>query len=670
MRCFRPAAAATASVPLLLHVLVAVLVLTVGQCAATDPNFEFRMDLVNNTHVRITMSTLNTQDWISIGWNVDYLMYPADSILCKHDAVPVCTDRHCTEYEECPPDAVQNLEYSYTLVNGNATYVVLRPLNTGDPTDEVVVGTDIQKLMWGVGVGPASEEHYTYGGFDYDITTHTLTVINNPKKFHWMYGVGLAALVIAFVGGALVVRNNWAIRHTRPFPAMPRNAVGADGVAELSVGDMLFLVFFVVFIVLMMVGKYLTYPADGYRAVPGRACGFGATIMMGATLFPVYRLGPLSYLLGISLERTVKYHRWAGRVTWLLTTLHLILMVDGMGASSITDEITGTLAWVCLTLILLTSLEPIRRAMYEAFLYTHFVLFLATIVLAMLHEGLVVVVVGLCLLGYVIDWVPRLIQRSRKPTSVECVPVGPAHCRLTVTMPPGFTWEPGQWVMIHDEHPFTISNAPSVDAPTRAVIIIKRCGPGSFTDKLVTEPADKVAEQVRVAGPYGCLSVPITSQQYSTVYLVSGGVGVTPMAALLDAIVTYPNTHSHIKTVLFVWTCRDADLAAEMCELLRRADAATTVKVHLAVHLSTATEPTVIGNVSFAPGRPALQNLLAGCPPPSASTSPANSSGSSASDAAATAMYVCGPDALVVDAVNSGRALPFPVHIHTESFYF
>eukprot|EP00760_Papus_ankaliazontas_P036803 PhM_4_TR8392/c0_g2_i9/m.62601 len=218
MRCFRPAAAATASVPLLLHVLVAVLVLTVGQCAATDPNFEFRMDLVNNTHVRITMSTLNTQDWISIGWNAQYLMYPADSILCKHDAVPVCTDQLCTQHGMCPPDAVQNIEYNYTLIHGNATYVVLRQVNTGDPTDEVVVGTDIQKLIWGVGAGASYVQHYAYGGFDYNIALQTLTVSATKDSFHWMYGVGLAALVIAFVGGALVVRNNWAIRHTRPFP--------------------------------------------------------------------------------------------------------------------------------------------------------------------------------------------------------------------------------------------------------------------------------------------------------------------------------------------------------------------------------------------------------------------------------------------------------------------
>lgn len=77
-----------------------------------------------------------------------------------------------------------------------------------------------------------------------------------------------------------------------------------------------------------------------------------------------------------------------------------------------------------------------------------------------------------------------------------------------------------------EEHPFTIAAAP--DKPVR--ITVRKLG--DFTNNVSTVP---VGADVRIDGPYGRFTLPTSKQPPRPVYLIAGGIGITPMAAMLNS---------------------------------------------------------------------------------------------------------------------------------------
>jgi ferric-chelate reductase len=103
----------------------------------------------------------------------------------------------------------------------------------------------------------------------------------------------------------------------------------------------------------------------------------------------------ITFLTGISTERLIKYHRWFAYLLVIPFTLHGIdnkaLLTEWVD----TQKKTGNIAY-CLWLgILLTSLPPVRRYVFEAFYYSHIVLFTALTVTVIIHASSMFAFAGL-----------------------------------------------------------------------------------------------------------------------------------------------------------------------------------------------------------------------------------------------------------------------------------
>jgi NAD(P)H-flavin reductase len=438
------------------------------------------------------------------------------------------------------------------------------------------------------------------------------------------------------------------------------STLGLDSVLELSWGEVLFIIIFLGSVAIAMIGHNQTF-TSATRAPEGRVWGMCNRILLGCQLFPVTRLSPFTLLLGISHDRMVKYHRMMGRLLLVSMTIHFGIMADAYGASYITkwdtsikmtfdpnvspaiQPLPGLLSWICLVVMALTAFEPIRRRMWNAFLVPHFMLFIPVIVFACLHDRWTFVMVVISGSLYLADVVRRTV-RLTKSTEAQIEPLGVVATKITITQP-GFTWEPGQYVFLvvgGAAHPFSIANAPTPEAPHTFKLVIKNMGPGKFTDDL--NKMSTIAPAID--GPYGNLSVPL--DKYPAVCIVAGGVGITAMASVLDFMIR--GDYKNIGIVTFVWVVREESLIAEFAPLLTRALA----KAKVIVHYSGSVESQTLSGVATVPGRPKFQAIFE-----EAFFGQLN-----------RALYVCGPDPMVVDVINHSRALVIPADVHQERFYF
>jgi predicted ferric reductase len=336
-------------------------------------------------------------------------------------------------------------------------------------------------------------------------------------------------------------------------------------------------------------------------------------------LLPVARNSVWCWLFGLPFEKLVRYHRVLGRVVFLWVTLHMALWwrvwalngdwtakalrFDAGDATSDRIILTGELAWLCLLVVGLTALEPVRRRFFEVFYYTHH-LYIASITLGLVHsvavKGHLLEYMLLALVLLAVDRVFRAYRsRCQSYVTVRAASEGgaaasePRATRLEVSRPAleqaeatGRTallqstrqfhtagqycflcipsLSPLQW------HPFTIASKPS--SPT-LTFLIKDMGDDQWTGRLNQLVRGGGAPDVLVDGPYGASGM--ATHDYQRVLFVAGGVGITPVLAMLGDLVDRSQSSHRASLPLSVtlwWVVKSASSlqwAAPLLEELR-----------------------------------------------------------------------------------------------------
>lgn len=104
------------------------------------------------------------------------------------------------------------------------------------------------------------------------------------------------------------------------------------------------------------------------------------------------RNSALYYLVGVSFDRALQFHRWLGR--WAITTIaiHFVsYLAEWVEEDIVSSQFSRTKVAIGLAalgvgvLIWITSLEIVRRKLFEIFYYPHFT-FIAFYVLSVIHS--------------------------------------------------------------------------------------------------------------------------------------------------------------------------------------------------------------------------------------------------------------------------------------------
>jgi predicted ferric reductase len=397
--------------------------------------------------------------------------------------------------------------------------------------------------------------------------------------------------------------------------------------------------------------------ASNALVVLGRFTGLYAALLMAFQLLLVARLPWLDRRIG--MDRLTNWHRWTGfGLLWTLVG-HVVFITFGYAESSSLDPVSQLVdlaetvegvfrAVVATGLILVVGAVSARwarrRLAYETWHFIHLYTYVA-VVLAFTHQvaagttftsnpaattywyGLWTVALGSVFTGRLVlplwrNWrhqlrVERVVPESDNVVSVYIT--GRDLDRLPARAGQFFLWRfltKDRW---WQANPFSLSAAP--DGRTLR-LTAKAAGDGSAGLRHI-EPGTRVFAE----GPYGAFTAMHRTRPEAV--LVAGGVGVTPIRALLEEL------HGHAVVIYRVGTDRDAVLYDELRDLAH----AKGAELHLV------TGPPV-------PDRLAAGELIRLVP-----------------DIADRDVFLCGPPPMMNAVLGSLRELDVPKpQIHFERF--
>lgn len=326
---------------------------------------------------------------------------------------------------------------------------------------------------------------------------------------------------------------------------------------------------------------------------------------------PIGRKSVLLEILKLSWEQAIKFHRWIGYSTVFLTGLHFSIYIavwvfaNGsnfdpqgvmlrnnllLGACSGCDaeqlallrqNVYGVLAFVCMVLMTIFSLDIFRRKYFELFWYVHH-LFLLVLLFTCLHSiyAMVYVVPGMCWYG--LDKLLSLLA-SRDSHNALITLVGDSIVAVQIQAPPASrNFQAGQYIFCAfpelsalQWHPFSLTSAPHEPVLTFHIKVN-----GDWTAKLFENAGDiEVSHanvKIKLDGYYGG---PVDALQSRTaVVLIGGGIGVTPLLSIAKDL-----CHRSSARVFLLWAVTSLDELRVFSEDLCRAkvDHGPQLTVHL-----------------------------------------------------------------------------------------
>jgi predicted ferric reductase len=302
----------------------------------------------------------------------------------------------------------------------------------------------------------------------------------------------------------------------------------------------------------------------------------------------------------VGFDRLTIWHRWNGHAVVYLVLAHVVFSVWGFAREDFpprgwTDEywalmtnnsypgmIVATIGTVLLVAVLLTSLAIARRKLsYELWYAVHFTAY-AGIALAWYHEipvgneltpNIEVIPADIWRATYAAALLLVLWYRLVRPIAqnaryrlriAEVTEEGPGVwsiriagrnlARYRARAGQFFFWRflaPGFW---YTQHPFSLSEAPKGDSFR---ITVKALG-----DHTARLGALKPGTRVLAEGPFGVFTAASATRR--KVLLIAGGIGITPVRALLEEF------RGDVVTIYRALTERDLVLAREIDELVAR----------------------------------------------------------------------------------------------------
>lgn len=424
----------------------------------------------------------------------------------------------------------------------------------------------------------------------------------------------------------------------------------------------------------------ITDTLERLARVLGHMCNYFAAVL----LFPITRNSIWVEILGIPFERAVKYHRWAGLVTFIALTghmlvwwikwsmddtlLHNIFSVQNNPHADNWSIPIMELTWLGAAVMVLLSQNWFRRRRFELFYYTHhfFIVFFIT---GLIHAWSMWYFVGGGLILWFIDRLIRYYNSARTFPVVDVQVHNNGETTQITLQPNAFRFRAGQYAFINvpsisplEWHPFTISSSPG---DTGLTFHVKNMGKSTWTGRLASiyghqeESSSAVINLpvVNVDGPYGN---PPDFTSHENIVLVGGGIGITPLISIVKDLYQMHRqndaSHRHIKHIYLMWVVRDLailemfrDVFDEICN-----DHLSKEKFHIVLRVSQRSFSKANDGIPFNPvpilGRPNFQHDFA-----------AIAKGTTGG----VQVMVCGPGPMVDEVQSASFSFKFSFHCET-----
>lgn len=402
-----------------------------------------------------------------------------------------------------------------------------------------------------------------------------------------------------------------------------------------------------------------------------RAMGWTSTLSLACASIPVSRHSVLLYAFGMSFERAIMIHRVMGRFAILMVTIHfLAILAEPMYQPfALTTPLVlpykvdlslGFWAFVCMLVMFVTTLPPVRRKFFELFYYIHH-LFIVVWILAILHNSALVhqltliVPIGL----WFLDRLVRFYRgRLRRFELVSATTLGNVlRLEFKGNIATCGNAESGSYAFINvpavswfQWHPFSIS---SRGGAPNFTFHIKNMGGGTYTAALHEYfSRNQSGVRVNIDGPYGRSAVRF--EDYESVLLLAGGIGVTPMAAILDDLYERCKTSKprRLERVTFCWSVQSKDVLVCMEDLIKKIKAnpnpVAGVEFNVQVYVTRGKEESELHMC----GRPKFQGIF------ESAARPKDGAGKEWN----VGVLACGPESMIVECQKQAMESGFDFH--------
>jgi FAD-binding domain/Ferric reductase NAD binding domain len=224
-------------------------------------------------------------------------------------------------------------------------------------------------------------------------------------------------------------------------------------------------------------------------------------------------------------------------------------------------------------MMILTSLPFVRRRFFEVFHYLHMLFVASMIVCAFYHTGITVPICAALTWG--LDLLIRKIYMPlyRYPKYAALRVISDTALELCFPKCIGFDYNPGQYIYIcipeislFQWHPFSLSSSPE-----QKIVTLHIRKAGYWTSSLYNIAKTRNEISFLLEGPYGSVGVNLSSNQYKSIMLISGGIGVTPMQALCNQLMyEHGKGTRELNKLSFIWIERDRLVMPKVDAIRRR----------------------------------------------------------------------------------------------------
>ena len=402
------------------------------------------------------------------------------------------------------------------------------------------------------------------------------------------------------------------------------------------------------------------------RAV-ARTVGKVMGLVAGALLMLQFTLSARLKLLdrAFGLDTLLRHHKLLGISAGVLASLHPLLLYGG-GANSAGalewsrwPELLGAGLLVVLWVVLCTSLWAGFLALsYRGWWGLHQLVFAAVAMVAVhglaigsdlaggwLRAMWLAMVAAYAGLFVWVKIIKPLLLRKNRFTIAAVQRLNHNVWAVELTGPPGraFHHLPGQFAFLKphgkglpaEEHPFTISSAPSAEGAGLRFTIKAS---GDFTARIGEFHA---GDWATVDGPYGLFSHLARAPQTGPLVMIAGGIGITPILSMLGHMAATGDD----RPVTLIWGNRRQEDIVYRQDL----DALAAGRMNLQIHHVLSEQEGWAGPTGFVDA-PLLGRLLT-------------------ADQLGGHVFLCGPPAMMASVRRALRRLGVPMpRIHTERF--